>query len=88
MTPGPEPVRIDPRFSDRRSSGPSWSAIGVFVAGVFTVLSLGLLVGLGWLVVDTREELRQLRNTVKVQEHLINEISKDYAVLVDRTKEP
>lgn len=85
MTPL-EIVKTD-RSERNRSAGPSWSSIGVFVAGVFTILSLGLLVGLGWLVVDTRDDLRALRNEFKAQQYLINELAKDYAILEDRTKE-
>lgn len=86
MTPGPEPVPVDPRFR-ARSSGPSWQSLAVFIAGVFTVLSLGLLVGLGWLVFDTRQDLRQLNNRFEAQRYVIDELNRKYAVLEDRTKE-
>jgi hypothetical protein len=81
-----EIVKTD-RSERSRSAGPSWNSLGLFTAAFLAVVALAFMLGLGFLVLDTREELRQLRNEFKAQTYVINELAKDYAVLDDRTKE-
>lgn len=79
MSARPELVRDVPSGASKSSYGPSWSSLVTFVVGFFTLLSVGLLIGLSFLVFELRE-------TAKIQDLRLNKLERDYAVLEDRTK--
>lgn len=68
----------------RESSGPSWQAIGLFLATFLSVVSLVFEIILALAIVDTREELRQVRALKEAERYAGEQVRINDAIAKDR----